>query len=756
MADPIAVHLCLMHPPGTAHSQAVADAIAQFRFRFEALGRTVSTEPNRLRHDAINFVFEPRRCAQASLYEQHLAIAVDLAATSRQREPGVLPGGCLEVSDDPDQAARISLGVHAMPILVHGPLPGRPGPAAAPPLSDRPLDILLLGTVSPRQTALLTRLEAQGRSVAVAPDTLPADRRDALVRQARVVLLLAASDSGSVAWQHAATSLTLGTPVLCEMAAPSALPAYLDGCVNGYPAGLIEEGLNHALASLSFAGRARRQIERFWQIDVGSCYADMLAAATSRWPAHRAAQATRPATDTAISWAAARTRHVEVDARPQAPRGAAPLFQHMDGPARQAEQLIAAGRYEDALQTIAGTVHQHYCLPDVKHQALYYPQLDQMIERLSKLVDAGSAPAAEQFSDVTLIVATEVYQIGGHTRVIEDIARAVKRPVIVLTDLFGNYKAEDDKLQWIRDKFSGIHVVCLPAVGMWDKSQALRRIVAHLNVDNIVYVQHHQDPIPFVATLSHPASRKTFVHHGDHNPSLGCTLKGLQHADLSDLLQQTCTQHLGHQTTLLPMHVADRGVRRSGAPDGRALSVATCGHPAKYSKSGELALHRIVATVLQAVPGSFYHIGMLDEAWITQIREHLAAAGVAPGRFVPLGAVASLWDTLLALDVGFYLGSAPVGGGRSAIEAQGAALPLIFYKGEHTGSLLQNYTLYAHQELGWTTLDDLSSRLRTYAPQHKELGQRARAFYEENFSARRFRSVLGELVSEAALLPITA
>ena len=101
------------------------------------------------------------------------------------------------------------------------------------------------------------------------------------------------------------------------------------------------------------------------------------------------------------------------------------------------DRLIAATRYNDALANMVVGVHNHYKAPEVAHHALYYPAFDRQIEQLSAVLAASTPPAAERpASRNTLIIATELYQMGGHSRVVEDFARELESPTIVLTDLF--------------------------------------------------------------------------------------------------------------------------------------------------------------------------------------------------------------------------------------------------------------------------------------------------------------------------------
>lgn len=413
---------------------------------------------------------------------------------------------------------------------------------------------------------------------------------------------------------------------------------------------------------------------------------------------------------------------------------------------QEVDALIAAGRHDDALVAIYRGVHQTYLQPGVKHHKLYYPAFDRQLEQLARALGSEPGTPRRGAPGVPLIIATELYELGGHSRVLEEISHEMQRPVLVLTDLFRTYQRDPAQLERLRARFGHTQLMVLPDVPLWDKCRLLRELVLKLEPRCTLYVGHHQDPIPFVGTLAQPGPRRLFLHHGDHNPSLGCTLAELTHVDFTTSLHETCTQHLGKAPVRLPLFVADQGRKVFGAVRGRGFSVATSGHPAKFARSGAHALQDIVATALREVEGNFFHIGPLDEAWAGELRAHLAAQGIAPARFVTLGLVPSVWQALKGLDAAIYIGSAPVSGGRAGIEAQGCGYPVLCFRGFEPGSLLADYSSYADPSLGWTDLGELAERLGHMGDRHAELSAAARRFYEAEFSRARFRRVLKGLL----------
>ncbi|MBC7482955.1 MAG: hypothetical protein H7337_13885 [Rhizobacter sp.] len=411
-------------------------------------------------------------------------------------------------------------------------------------------------------------------------------------------------------------------------------------------------------------------------------------------------------------------------------------------------ERLAQGDAQGALARIVAGVHQTYLKPEFSHHALFYPQLDRRLEQLAaKLAAEKPAPSALGRGHGTMLIATELYELGGHSRVLEDVSKEVTHPVIVLTDLFHTYDRSPAQADALLRRFPQAAVLVLPPGSYWEKCALLRQAAIAINPRDILYFGHHQDPIPYVGTLALPAPAKHLFHHADHNASLGCTIPSLAHIDFSETLREVCAHRLERPVGWLPMFVPDAGRKVFAPVEGQRFSVVTSGHPAKFRRSGEQALQEIVATVLETITGCFFHIGPLDAEWVTAIRRALAARGLDPQRFVHLGQVPSVWETLKHLDAHCYLGSAPVGGGRAAIEAEGCGYPLVFYKGHDAGSLLANFTLYANQELGWVTLAELRERLLAVGADHARLSDCSRELYDSTCSHAVFRRELAAMLA---------
>lgn len=411
--------------------------------------------------------------------------------------------------------------------------------------------------------------------------------------------------------------------------------------------------------------------------------------------------------------------------------------------------LINNKNYNDALATIINAVNMTFTKPGIAHHKLYYPQLDRRIEELSALMSSKKINTIGKGPGRHVIIATELYQmIGGHSRVVEDLSIELNSPVIILTDLFGTYHKNPHQLEWIFDKFKHAEIIIVENMTLWKKCQEIQHILCQLNLLSISHFGHHQDPLPYIATLRLNFSREIFFHHCDSNPSLGCTLPNLKHVDFSSKIASVCTEGINKPACTFPLHVKDLGVNFRERIFGNDFSVVTSGRQGKYSRIGPHSLQNIILTSLKTIKGNFYHIGMLDVSWIEEIRALLSANNINNTRFIYLGQVTSLWAELLKLDVAFYISSAPEAGGRASVEAQGSGLPVIYFSGTEAGPLIQNYSLFGNADLKWSSIDELALLLNDIGDKYTQLSLLARQYYLDNFSHINFKRVLMSLIND--------
>jgi len=421
----------------------------------------------------------------------------------------------------------------------------------------------------------------------------------------------------------------------------------------------------------------------------------------------------------------------------------------------QVEQLLQRGELNLALGAIAASADALMRRDELIGHTLLLPQYDQYLCEISEAVAARVLREPLQTgTGCTLVVASETYSTGGHSRVLEDLCRHVEKPAIVLTDLFNRLNNDGLGVDYLYRNAGGAPVSLLPRGSLLDKTRNLLRLVATLAPRHILIMGHHQDVIPYAALASRQIKvPRSFIHHTDHHPALGCTIDAFTHVDLTEHVGGFCTEALGKSVGHLPLHVADLGCKAHQAHELAQASVVTSGNPHKYSRDGTLAYRQMVLLACLTVGGFYHHIGALPEDWVAEIRAHLSANGVDAQRFVHHGPVPSLWEALKTINADVYLTSAPAGGGRAAIEAQGSGYPVVYFQNPTSSSRPLFVTdLYYEQAPSWSALPQFPEALMAAALQSQSHADAARAFYERHFSEAHFCDALGDVLRQAEAL----
>lgn len=369
---------------------------------------------------------------------------------------------------------------------------------------------------------------------------------------------------------------------------------------------------------------------------------------------------------------------------------------------------------------------------------VFTPYFDQVLENID--LDVTDIISRDRkFANV--VIASEVYNYGGHTKVIQEILEAVENPILIITDVYDRF-AKNRLFEQVSSSFIKCPVLILPNEAYLDKA---KRLAAFINscAKNVFVLSHHEDAVAIVACQKTLDTQYYFVHHADHNPALGCTVAHFNHVDLFDSIAKLCAQDLNKSVIFLPTSSNDLGAKKFGYPI-QQFSTVTAGSAGKFSMTGEVSLSRIIIESLKVCGGKHYHFGELSVEQIQTIQNDLQQAAININLFVYLGNVPSLWDGLCSNDAHIFLGSAPTPGGKSNLEASGAAYPLLAYVPADAPRYLY---VGAEAQIGltWTSIAELTSGLMTMMENHEEFSQQSRQFYLANCSSEAFKHKLTQL-----------
>ncbi len=267
-----------MQPSGFVHSLGFLDQARYFRYQFRRLGATVTIGKNRLREDAVNFVFGAHLGFPAAWQQRHACIFVNLeqldGTSPRQAYTDLLSRSAV-VDYDPLNIPVYSSDPARIPLVpfLHAPyLDDR----AAMPIASRPIDLLFFGSVSGRRKTFIDRIEACGVQVAHFDRPLYGPERDAFVQQAKAVLNCHYFETSRFEQARAFPALSLGTPVISERTACTTPAAAYEDAVFWVDDASIERFFTSEFRSPEFAERASEKLEGFRRNDPIGAYAELL------------------------------------------------------------------------------------------------------------------------------------------------------------------------------------------------------------------------------------------------------------------------------------------------------------------------------------------------------------------------------------------------------------------------------------------------------------------------------------------------
>ena len=716
--------IAVICPPGHPNLRPYFELAETLVLGFQALGVQASAALNNLNANAANLLLgfgflndEQFRTLppQTILYNLE---PIRPQAASLPRLLSLFRG--FETWDYSRRNLALLTGLGASGRLRHAPLGYRPEMSRVPTGSAEDIDVLIYGPITDRRRPIYQALEAHGVRVQAVSGVSGA-AWDAYVARSRLVLDLRPDDGGFDLVQ-AAYLLANRKAVVAECPDLADVdPDYRDAL----RLVAAEQVVPTCLALLADAAGRQALAERGRQIysrcDERSVLAPLLEA---------------PATS-----------------QPLAIRDAPP--NRGDQLTAQLQQLVRSGKAEEALVGAARIVMQAFSREDLAGRLVFSAELDGLVRQVGDQLIREHFPdvrlAFQRCSPVQVFLATEVYAWGGHTRVLETILEntAGVRSVLLLTDLFDHYRSSpafrNEAVELFRRR--GVEVYILESSGVLNRIRELVKLLCLLAPVRVFLFAHHQDVIAYAAASPLLDTRFLYIHHADHNLTLGATFTHVAHVDLHAFGYRSCARALGGGNFYLPFTISDRGVRRLVTKPRGTYNTATSGTWNKFNPNYEYAYVRMLPSILSAHAGQHVHIGPVPPSARELIAGRLREHGVDAERFRHVEHVPSLWQAMTDYDVDLYLGSFPVGGGRATIEVMGSGTPVVLHGNQQSG-LLRGAGLSYPEAYLWRTPDDLLQILRNLRPEDiLAQGALARAWYEKHYSLAHFRDCLTKLLA---------
>jgi tetratricopeptide (TPR) repeat protein len=380
-------------------------------------------------------------------------------------------------------------------------------------------------------------------------------------------------------------------------------------------------------------------------------------------------------------------------------------------------------------------------LPEFRGHKIFAPYFDQLLAKIDLGIPAV-VPRSAKLANI--VVATEVYDFGGHTKDIISMLHQVENPMLVITDVYARF-ATQSFYKNIQSALPQCPVLVLPHESLLAKSQRLASLI-NTYARNVFLLTHQDDVTAVVACQPNFETDYYFIHHADHNLAVGSHMPHLQHVDLFESKVPLCEFDLGHQSILLPTTSLDGGKKEFDYSSG-VYSTVTAGTFAKFNTNGEISISSIIVAALKTTQGYHYHLGDIPEHELSLIYASLNDQGIAAEKFIYMGRVSSFWQTLKKIDAHIYLSSAPLGGGKAIIDAQGLGYPVFFYRESGVTPRHLDFGSLNQETCFWHTITELQQGIKTFSDNHLYYSQIARRYYEEHCDVQHYLAKLTKIAS---------
>lgn len=296
------VNLAIIQPSGYVHSLGFLDQARFFRHQFRRLGAEVTLSKNRLREDAINLVFGAHLGFPDEWQQRNPCVFVNLeqlglGGSRVEPEYLALLKRSAVVDYDPSHLAAYREQAGKAPIISFA-YASYLEPQVSVPLAQRPIDLLFIGSLSPRRQQMIDRVEAAGVKVSCFDKALYGPERDEFVKQAKAVLNCHFDPSNCFEQARAFQCLSLGTPVISERLASTRPSAAFEDSVIWLPDDQIDAYFAQTFGQAEFFDQAQRSLAAFRLADEAhdplTSYAALLAYAGDVFKQHRDSKPQRP------------------------------------------------------------------------------------------------------------------------------------------------------------------------------------------------------------------------------------------------------------------------------------------------------------------------------------------------------------------------------------------------------------------------------------------------------------------------------
>jgi hypothetical protein len=343
------------------------------------------------------------------------------------------------------------------------------------------------------------------------------------------------------------------------------------------------------------------------------------------------------------------------------------------------------GKALEAIQTFATDIILD---PASVGRIFVSPELDKLCKYIGeeKVVNTVSDQYRERSG--TVILASEISKVGGHTELIKDIVRLqiFDGPVsLVLTDFITRV---EPKLLFDFSNEYKIPIKVSRGENPDVKFTNTLHLIYSCASKRLVLLNNNEDSSLVAAAFAAKAAgwinEVVYIHHGDHHLSLGASSVEFIHIDPHQMGYFQCKNEFGNRPNRywpLTVNIDKVPTRVASFMSTGCLVTCSSGRAEKFEQGAYLYDYwTLIPQFIARGKGVHIHIGELLSEQYERLCAEMSLLGLSIDRFVHIPWVDSVARALVEYKVDLYISSFPLGGGKATLEAMASGTPLLMHE----------------------------------------------------------------------------
>ena len=365
---------------------------------------------------------------------------------------------------------------------------------------------------------------------------------------------------------------------------------------------------------------------------------------------------------------------------------------------KQFQDLLSSSNYLELLNNIQSLVLNIFRLDGYHNQTLFLKDFDSMLVQLSKILNNQNlSPSNWQSNNINLLIGSEFYSVGGHTRVAQEFSRANDHTIVLVTDIYSRCLQNHQYYREFKNLFPDSSLIILPPGNLLEKSIFLIQLINNLKPKAAILMNHHDDPIGITAISHSQIPKKIYHHHADNSPALGASISNFLHLDTTPFLTSTCAKN--SNANYVPLMYRIKNSKIVSYTHGQPFNSVCAGSQIKFNfdpaKNSDF-YPKIISEVLSVTGGKHFHIGALAEDKLKIIKNYFIDNNLPESAFVFLPEITNIPGVIVEIINPIYLVSFPIAGGLALVEALSVGAPIFEFSAEiqeNNDHLISNHQL---------------------------------------------------------------